>query len=124
MHSTPHSKQLREMVCQLRMQLSSVNLNQQTAMVTGPPLVHAAKSLRPHSEVTPPGGEHVIQLIRSGGRRLSDGVIGWDVFRILRQSIGSRLRTPAVRVLRSHDFQAQRVHAVEHPPVPLVPDDQ
>ena len=71
MYSTPHSKRLREMVCQLRMQLSSVNLNQQTAMVTGPPLVHAVQSLRPHSEVEPPGGEHVIQLIRSGGRRLS-----------------------------------------------------
>ncbi len=71
MDSTPHSKRLREMVCQLRMQLSSVNLNQQTAMVTGPPLVHAAKSLRPHSEVNLPGGEHVVQLIRSGGRRLS-----------------------------------------------------
>ena len=54
MYSTPHSKRLREMVCQLRMQLSSVNLNQQTAMVTGPPLVHAVQSLWPHSEV-PPG---------------------------------------------------------------------
>ena len=28
----------------------------------------------------------------------------------------------SVRVLRSHEFQAQRVHAVEHAPVPLVPD--
>ena len=93
---------------------SYVNLNQYPAVVAGPPCIHVIQGPSPHPAVKPPRGEHVVQLVL--------GVKGRNVPGVLRQSLRSGICPTAGGMLRSHEFQAQCVHAIEHAPVPFVPN--